>query len=849
MKIHSFTVKPKLPESLKPLEELSNNMWFTWNWDAIKLFVSIDINLWHRSHRNPKWVLANLPTERIQELSQDKDFIRRLNEVYQNFKGHIERDSWFVKNSDKQDKNFKGAYFSMEFGIGEGLPMYSGGLGILAGDHLKSASDLGLPIVGVGLLYQKGYIQQVLNRDGWQVEKFPENDWANMPVHRVRDDKGNPVTVDVPIANDTIKVAVWRVPVGRTSLYLLDTTLPENPPHYRKITEQLYGGDRSTRIEQEIVLGIGGVRALEAMKLDVNVYHINEGHSAFLLLERIRGLMKTQTISFEQAKEIVWASSIFTTHTPVIAGNEYFDLQLVTKYLEPYSNELGISLGELLETGKDRSDANSFCMTILAMKYSAYINGVSKLHRTVSKSMWQDVWPNIPKKEIPIKSITNGVHTASWVSHEHNDLYKKHIYKPNGKSDWDPSDISNWNKVDSIPNDEFWQTHKARKEKLFALIRKRFKRQLDRLGYDQTVLDDVDNMLDPNAFTIGFARRFASYKRAHLIFKNLDRLSEIMNNPNMPVQIIIAGKAHPVDNDGKELVKHIFRLMYDNRFKHRLVFLEDYNMNVARYLTQGVDLWLNTPIRLMEASGTSGMKASVNGVLNLSILDGWWDEAYHSDIGWAIGGAEHYNDDGERDYVESEAIYNLLQKEIVPLYYEMENGVPAKWIEKSKKTIKTVSPYFSTHRMLREYYDMMYVPAHRNFTDLKKDDTFKKVATWRKKVAENWNSVKILNTYSKTDDEIVFGNSISVNADVSLGKLSPKDVSVQIYLGKTDAKGDISDGNIIEMKHEGKQNDHHHYTGEIKTSVSGKRDFAIRILPANEHIAHPFTPPLIKWEE
>ncbi len=850
MKTHSFNVIPNLPENLKKLADISMNMWFTWNWEAIMMMVGMDEGLWHKSHRNPKWVLGSLPPERLDELSRDPEFLKRLESVWGHYQDYLKRPTWFEKYRSPQEEGFTAAYFSMEYGIGEGLPIYSGGLGMLSGDHLKTASDLGLPVIGVGLLYQKGYIQQVLNRDFWQVERYPENDWYNMPVQIVNDGSDKPLRVEVPLGDEIIKAGVWKVPVGRTSLYLLDTNIPDNPPHYRDITEQLYGGDRETRIRQEIVLGVGGVKALSAMGINPTVYHINEGHSAFLLFERIRMLMSENKFSFSQAREAVWASSVFTTHTPVIAGNEHFDPGLVKRYMEPYSRQFGISWDEFLKMGKEDDNSPSFCMTVVALRLAAFLNSVSLLHQKTSRSMWQKVWPSLPEHEIPIQNVTNGVHTCSWVSHEYHELYRKYITQAGQSCDADMADAAMWAKVENIPDEELWGAHIIRKNKLFNLVRDRLKRQLTRQGADPTVVGDVNALFDPGLLTIGFARRFASYKRANLIFRDLERLEEIVNNSKMPVQFIFAGKAHQADTVGKEIVKSVARLMTDKRFRGRVVFVEDYNMNVARYLVQGVDVWLNNPIRPMEASGTSGMKAAVNGVLNLSVLDGWWCEGYSPETGWAVGGAEQYKDDEERDYVESEAVYNLIQKVIAPLYYRKDDkGISRDWMRMMKSSIKKLAPVFSTHRMLREYYDRFYVPANRACRKLAFNGGAREVAGWRSKIEMNWPMVKVAVESFKPDMEIRAGNKVPVRAKAWLGELTPDEVEVQIYTGKIDASGSFMNGMPVTMHSEGRDGDAYVFAADILCGKSGRHNFAVRVLPKHGDLPHSFMPLFIKWNE
>lgn len=850
MKIHSFNVIPNLPENLKPLGTLADNMWFTWNWDAIMMFLSIDEDLWHKSRRNPKWILGYFPPHKIKELSENKEFLAKLEDVNKKFQDYMNyKDTWFAKHKNQDTEDMSVAYFSMEYGIGEGLPIYSGGLGMLSGDHLKTASDMGLPVIGVGLLYRKGYVQQVLNRDNWQVEKYPENDWYNMPVQVVKDSNGNPLKVKVDIKGETVKVGVWRVPIGRTSLYLLDTNLSENSPKTRMITDQLYGGDRSNRISQEIVLGIGGVRALRTMGLRPTVYHVNEGHSAFLLFERIRNIMKERNINFYQAREIVWASSVFTTHTPVMAGNEYFSFDLIKEFLENYSNDLGISFEEFLSLGKEQDDSMSFCMTVVALKLCAFLNGVSKLHSEVFKDMWRKIWPSLPRYEIPIKAITNGVHVPSWISHEHNDLYSEYIVTGNGSRFSNIMEKGDWSRIRDIDDKEYWNVHKIRKQKMINLVRQKLKKQYERLGADKTVLEGIDKVLKPEYLTIGFARRFATYKRATLLFRNIKRLAEIVNSKHHPVQFIFAGKAHPADSMGKEFIKQVAQYSMSKEFNNRIIFVEDYNMNVARYMVQGVDVWLNNPIRPLEASGTSGMKAVLNGALNLSILDGWWDEGYSPDVGWALGGSEHYRNDDERDYVESESVYNLIQKVVAPLYYDRgPDGLPHKWIGMAKKSISMLVPLFNTNRMVAEYYEKFYVHAHSSGKKLAAAGRTNEIASWRRRIIENWPAVKVSLEDFKPDAEIHSGVEVPIKAGVQLGKLSPEDVDVQVVVGDTDSEMNFKDFKIHSMRLDGAEGENFHYSLNLRCEKSGRHDFAVRVMPKHRDIVNPYMPLHIKWD-
>lgn len=852
MKIHSFTVQPNLPDNIKFLEELASDMWFTWNWPAISLFMQIDPKLWTDSSRNPKWMLGSVPQKRLEELSHTPSFVEQVNKVkeaYYNYKNNPH--TWYKEH--KQEKgDMLAAYFSMEYGIGEGLPIYSGGLGMLAGDHIKSASDLGMPIIGMGLFYKQGYVKQVINREGWQNEEYPDNDWAHMAVERVLDKDGKEIVVDIPLGfNESVKACVWRVNVGRTDLYLLDTNLQENTPAQRLITEKLYGGDRENRIRQEIVLGIGGVKALTAMGLNPTVYHINEGHSAFLLIQRIMDIMHQRNYTFAQAREIVWASSVFTTHTPVIAGNEHFDPLLVRKYMEYYAQQMGISWDEFLALGKEKADSTTFCLTVLALRLTAYANGVAKLHGVVSREMWKNLWPGLPINEVPIGSITNGIHSASWVSHEINELYRKYLFNGNQMDEFDPSDDAMWDKIYDISDEELWAVHGQRKAKLINMARARIQRQLKRQGFDVMTVNKASKVLKPDVLTIGFARRFATYKRATLLFKDLDRLDKIVNNPLRPVQFVFAGKAHPADTAGKEFIKTIYNLTQnDPRFKNKIVFLEDYNMNTARYMVQGVDVWLNNPIRPMEASGTSGMKAALNGALMLSILDGWWDEVGPCDFGWSIGGAEKYGSAAERDAVEAESLYNLLEQDIAPAYYaKNEKGLSQTWLALMKKSIRQIAPFFNTNRMVKEYYEKFYVGAHHFGQLLGWEDYAVQVAAWRKKIAENWYRVSVTDITPTLDKAVLMGDKLRFRARVFLGALAPEDIQVELYLGTRGTLGDIEKEDAVDMRVVGNEGDAYIYEVEVSPINSGRQDYALRILPACDKVPNVLTPLHIRWEE
>ena len=710
-KVVEFMISPSLPERLSPLSGLAKNVWWTWHPDAVNLWSRMDPDLWDETNQNPVKMLGLISQSRLEQLAEDDGFITQMDRVIYSLADYMESPFWFQKTQAEKTGDVRFAYFSAEFGITESLPIYSGGLGILAGDHLKSASDLGLPLVGVGLLYQQGYFQQYLNPDGWQQEFYPENDFYNMSIFPERDDDGNNITISVPYPGREVKARVWRCQVGRTPLYLLDTNIPENTHHDRTITHQLYGGDIRMRIEQEIMLGMGGVKALRAVGVFPTVFHMNEGHSAFLALERIRRLVKEDGLSFAQAKEEVIASSVFTTHTPVPAGNDVFSSQMIEEYFSNYRNDLGIEKETLLGLGRQKPEDKSetFCMTVLAMRLSSFTNGVSKLHSEVSKKMWANIYTGLDEGDVPIRAITNGVHIRSWLSEDLWGLFDRYL---GGQWVREPANDTVWRRIHDIPDSELWRTHERRRERLVGFARERLRRQYIKKGASTKELAHADEALRPDALTIGFARRFATYKRGTLIFSDIERLKKILCNTDRPVQIVMAGKAHPKDVEGKTLIKSIIHWARDPDLRDHIVFLENYDINVARYMVQGVDVWLNTPRRPLEASGTSGMKASANGALNLSVLDGWWCEGHSIDTGWAIGAGEEYTDHAEHDLIESRALYDLLENEVVPTFYDRgKDDTPREWLRMMKGSLSKLNTVFNTNRMVRNYATFFYIPC------------------------------------------------------------------------------------------------------------------------------------------
>lgn len=844
--IHTFTITPKLPDRVQGLKEVAYNLLWSWNNDSIDLFRRLDADLWEETGHNPVRMLGMVRQERLEEAAQDDAFLAHMDRVGENLKSYRNAASWYSKHGEQKDGCM--AYFSTEFGITECMPFYSGGLGVLAGDYLKSASDLGIPIVGVGLLYQQGYFHQYLNADGWQQESYPENDFCSMPIQLENDKAGHPVKIQVEYPTGPVTARIWRAQIGRVPLYLLDTNIPENPkPEDRDITDRLYGGDQEVRIRQEIMLGIGGLRALEALGIVPTVYHMNEGHSAFLVLERIRRLMMAHSLTFAQAYEMTLAGNVFTTHTSVPAGIDVFPYELMGKYLSSYHRELGISTEELFALGRRYSNSQEFCMASLALRVSACANGVSRMHGEISRNLWKSMWPQIPEPEVPITSITNGVHIRSWISKDMAVLFNRYLGPKWTES---PLDREVWDRMDKIPDEELWRTHERRRERLVAYARRCLRTQLERRGAPRSEIEAADEVLDSSALTIGFARRFATYKRADLILADPDRLAAILSNKDRPVQILYAGKAHPNDQEAKNMLRKIVHLCHQEPFRRRIVFIEDYSIWVSRYLLQGADLWLNTPRRLNEASGTSGMKAAANGAINMSILDGWWDEAYQVDIGWSIGQREIYQDFGYQDMVESNAIYKMLEKEVIPMFYERgADKLPRRWIARMKASMRATCPVFNTNRMVYEYYEKLYRPSAQRSKQLSEDNfaLAKALAAWKAQLRAHWQPIKISHVVSDADT-LEVGSEVNVQAEVYLSELEPNEVSVQIYYGRMAPNGEIVAGQSIEMEAvQSKENGVYSFKGAILCLTGGLHGYSVRVLPKHEHVDNPFIMNLITW--
>jgi len=850
-RIHAFHVVPALPEPLVPLMEIARNLWWTWNLQAVELFCRIDADLWSATGHNPVRFLGACPQARLEELAQDESYVGAIRRVYQELQDHLHRRLWFQKaHPDAVDCCI--AYFSAEFGLSECLPIYSGGLGVLSGDHLKSASELGLPLVGVGLLYRNGYFQQYLNADGWQQEFYPDIDFTNIPVQPVQDESGNQLKVIIRLPGRMLHIAIWEATVGRVRLLLLDTNIPENHAEDRPITSQLYGGDMEMRIRQEIVLGIGGMRALCACGVRATVFHMNEGHAAFMALEHIRMLIEQHDCSFEEARQAAAASHLFTTHTPVPAGIDRFPPDMIQRYFREKVQDLRLDMETLLAHGRENvfNRNEFFSMAVLALRTSDQSNGVSKLHGKVSRDMWGSIWPAVPSEEVPIGRITNGIHTSSWLSGDLVWLFDRYLSIGWRSHSEDPA---LWEGLAQIPDEELWRSHERRRQKLVGWIRRTQRQQLERRGESSDDMRKVAELFDSRALTIGFARRFATYKRANLLFRDPERLMKILCNQDRPVQLVIAGKAHPADTQGKELIRQIVHFARENGAAERVVFIENYNIAVARYLVQGCDVWLNTPRRGLEASGTSGMKAAINGVLNCSILDGWWDEAWEHDAGWAIGRGEQYTNYDYQDQVESHLLYDLLEKQIVPMFYERDAaGLPRRWLAWMKTCIGTYAPQFNTNRMVREYTEQYYLTAHRRGRQLAADDLrqARELAGYVHHLHEHWRDVRVDHIEANTSTPLGVRQPLEVRAHVHLGQIEPRDVRVQCYYGPLDADGRIVGGGLVDMHHvEALPERRHRYAGQILPIHSGRHGFAVRAIPGHDLLASPFIPGLIAWDQ
>jgi len=845
-----ITVNPQLPKRISRLSEISNNLWWSWNTEFLRLFKKIDLELWEKSDKNPIKFLKEVSQENLEAVSKDLFFLREYDKIVEDFDNYINsKNTWFNQNYP-ESKNDLIAYFSAEYGLDQIIPIYSGGLGILSGDHLKSASDLGLPFVAVGLLYKNGYFRQKISEYGMQQSEYREIDFYNLPINPVKDEKGEDLTIYVKMPKRRLYLKVWQVNVGRIKLYLLDSDIEKNHEEDRGTTARLYGGDQEMRIRQEIVLGMAGTNLLKILGLQPTVYHMNEGHSAFLNLEIIKNIIKEKQVSFEVARDIATSKTVFTTHTPVPAGNDIFPVALVEKYFKDFWPRLGLSREEFLRLGMITEEGlePGFNMGIFALKISGKKNGVSKLHGAVSRELFGNIWSNIAPTEAPITHVTNGVHTCSWLAPSIKELYNKYLI-PYWQDSMHKDEI--WERIKNIPDEKLWKVHMEREERLLQLVKENVTERLKRNGVSFEEIKEITSNLDTNTLTIGFARRFATYKRATLIFKDLERITRILNDDKRPVRLIFAGKAHPADKEGQDLIKYIHEISMMPQFKGKIFLLENYNIEISRYLISGVDVWLNNPRRPMEASGTSGQKAAANGVINFSVLDGWWAEGYNQKNGWTIGTNAEYSSYEEQDKADSESIYETLENKIIPMYYDQDrNGMSKKWVEMMKNSIMSCAGKYSTARMVVDYTNNLYMPisnlTQKYYSNLQDVTEFN---SWKKELAVNWKDVKITQTNNLDNISIDAGNNIEVKCEVESPNIDVNNLKVEAYYGKILENGVVEDVTIIPMQLESMdlENKKYSYKAKIELTTGGNYGYTFRVMPVHEMILDSENLNLIKW--
>ncbi|MEA3335981.1 MAG: alpha-glucan family phosphorylase [Chloroflexota bacterium] len=844
-----LSIFPRTPEALNRLPELANNLWWSWNSDAQDLFCDIDPELWEKVAHNPVKFQREVSQEKLDAVAKDEDYLERYNKVLARFDAYMNpEETWFSRRFPNHTGEVI-AYYSAEFGMHEALPIYSGGLGILSGDHCKTASDLGLPFVAVGFLYPQGYFTQYIDPDGWQQARYSKLSFSEVPATPALDKNGKEVLIKCELPGRDVFAKVWKIQVGRIPLFLMDTDVPLNQPGDRELSARLYGGDHNLRISQEFVLGIGGVRAIRALGVKPMVWHMNEGHSAFLGLERLREYVEHGGLSVAEALEVVRSSTIFTTHTPVPAGHDVFSWDLIDQFFGKFWGRLGLSREQFLELARhDQSWGPGYSMTVLAMRMAGRINAVARLHGEVSRAMWHWLWPDTPVDEVPISYVTNGVHLETWLGPEMVALLDNYL-----PEDWkdrldDPAVLD---LIDDIPDEDFWAAQQSAKGRLIEFVRERARARSIRQGESPAVLEQIDDILDPNALTIGFARRFATYKRATLIFRDMDRFSRLFKDPEKPVQILFSGKAHPADDLGKSLIQDIVRVAQSPEYWAKVIFIEDYEMNVARYLVQGTDMWLNTPRRPREASGTSGQKAAMNGNPNFSVLDGWWAEGYHGNNGWAIGENWEYRDQETQDEADARSLYWTLEHDIIPLYFDRDkNGVPHGWVKVAKEAMRSSLWDFNFRRMLGEYTDQLYVPTAISSQAYRADDfaVARDLAQWRSTIRQNWSEVAV-NAKGPNETQFTIGETAPVSALVALGVLTPDQVTVEIVFGE-DSGGRLASPQTAPMNLVGEQTNGiylYKYEGGFVPNKTGALLYGVRVLPRHDHMLNQHEMALVTW--
>ena len=836
------TVKSRIPEELEKLSEIARNIWWAWNFEATELFRDLDPELWKECGQNPVLLLERMSYEKLEALAKDKVILRRMNEVYTKFRDYMD-----VK-PDEQRPSI--AYFSMEYGLSSVLKIYSGGLGVLAGDYLKEASDSNVDLCAVGFLYRYGYFTQTLSMDGQQIANYEAQNFGQLPIERVMDANGQPLIVDVPYLDYFVHANVWRVNVGRISLYLLDTDNEMNSEFDRPITHQLYGGDWENRLKQEILLGIGGILTLKALGIKKDVYHCNEGHAALINVQRICDYVATG-LTFDQAIELVRASSLYTVHTPVPAGHDYFDEGLFGKYMGGYPSRMGISWDDLMDLGRNNpgDKGERFCMSVFACNTSQEVNGVSWLHGKVSQEMFSSIWKGYFPEESHVGYVTNGVHFPTWSATEWKELYFKYF---NENFWFDQSNPKIWEAIYNVPDEEIWKTRMTMKNKLVDYIRKSFRDTWLKNQGDPSRIVSLMDKINPNALLIGFGRRFATYKRAHLLFTDLDRLSKIVNNPDYPVQFLFTGKAHPHDGAGQGLIKRIIEISRRPEFLGKIIFLENYDMQLARRLVSGVDIWLNTPTRPLEASGTSGEKALMNGVVNFSVLDGWWLEGYREGAGWALTEKRTYQNQEHQDQLDAATIYSILETEILPLYYARnKKGYSEGWIKVVKNSIAQIAPHYTMKRQLDDYYSKFYCKLAKRFQTLAANDNAKakEIAAWKEDVVAKWDSIEIVSC-DKVEElkngDIESGKEYTITYVIDEKGLNDA-VGLELVTTYTTADGKQHVYSVEPFSIVKKEGDL--YTFQVKHSLSNAGSFKVsyRMFPKNPELPHRQDFCYVRW--
>jgi glycogen phosphorylase len=848
MNFRTILVHPEFPESLTKLYTLAGNLWCTWSYDALNLFYRIDAELFRKVQHNPVKFLHSLPKYKVESMSRDRGLLFELDEVWDKFQEYMHYTGRFEEMAAggvtlKPDDVV--AYFSMEYGLHEAIPIYAGGLGVLSGDTLKGASDLGLPVVGVGLVYKCGYFTQMINADGQQTEVCMEFENHLVPMQEIRLANGQNAIISVQMGGKLVKAKLWQIMVGKIQLVLLDTDIEENDSDSRAITGELYISDREKRLQQEILLGLGGIEALDLLGIQPKIYHLNEGHSAFLVVARLKKLMKDKGLTLSQARAVIRASTVFTTHTPVAAGNENFSTDIVRRYVEPHVRPLGISFEQFAAAGFIDDKRETFWMPALAIRYAKYVNAVSKQHGEVSRRLWRRIFPERPTVEIPVDYVTNGVHRY-WVSQTFTNMFNRYI-GPDYIHKGHRPEI--WEKIFTIPDEEMWEAHRRNKQDLVNFVRNKLAADIEAKGYSAAKVFQLSRQLNPEYLTVVFSRRFASYKRPTLILKDKERLKKLLSDPRKPVQLIFAGKAHPADVGSKMMIKEIVAFAKQSGLEDRIIFLENYDMNVARHLVWGADVWLNNPVKEMEASGTSGMKAAMNGILQLSTPEGWWPEAYNGRNGWTISAGGEYGSADLHEMAEATQIYELLEDEITEFFYDRnDSGLPVRWVRMMKESIFSVCSQFNMDRVLSSYVQKFYVPAVASSAEVVADD-FKAAKAVSQEEAEllgAWEGIRIVEFSTDADksEHIVEGQEVGVRCAVVLGQARNESVTVELFYMHSEGR----EYDVLPMKFDGFQDGKACYSTKFTIKGYGIQSFNVRIRPANPLVAE-CNPEMIKWKD